>query len=197
MHLQSDRQDRKGGAKTFLIDLPIVILFGMLFSFFERAERYRNLFSSPYLWHGLFFMTIFNVAVLYGALFYPDWMWMYFLEKSPQSWSVLVYLLLFFYYLPYLLGFFFGYELRNKSHFLWWCFVLGLLCAEGWLVVKLFDRYRMIGTREEFLNGTALPFLHPDNTMGLVVNLCAVVLILYYVLIFYKYKRESRKTLSL
>lgn len=188
---------RKEGAKTFLIDLPIVILFGMLFSFFERSERYRNLFASPYFWHGLFFVTIFNAAVLYGAFFYPDWMWMYFLDTPPRSWQVLAYLLCFFYYAPYLLGFFFGYELKNASYFLWWCLVLGLLCTEGWLVVKLFDQYRMIGTREEFLNGTALPFLHPDNTMGLVMNLCAVVLILYYVLVFYKYKRESRKTLSL
>ena len=122
---------------------------------------------------------------------------MYFLEEPNQSWQVLTYLLVFFYYFPYILGFFLGYELKNKSRFLWGCFVFGLLLIEILLIFELLDRYRVIGTREEFLNGTALSFLHPDNTMGLVMNLCTVILILDYVFVFYKYKREARKTLSL
>lgn len=190
------RFGRNEGAKTFLIDLPVMILFGALFSIFEFPHLKRSIFSSRFFWHGVIFTSIFNLAVVYAILYYPDWMWMYFLEDSTNSTSELIYIFLFLYYLPYTLGFYLGYDFKNVSKALWGLLIFSLIATEAWLIIKLFDRYSVVGTREEYLSGTAISLFSPQNPLGPVLNGSVVAMIVYFIFVYIQYKR-TRKTIQL
>lgn len=171
-----------------------MMFFGALFALFTRKESVRgSVFSSAYFWHGLIFTTLFNAAVFYAALQFPDWMWMYFLEDSRNSPVELIYLFLFLYYLPYILGFYLGHLLVLKSRGLWLLFALFLLGWEGWLIVRLFDRYSVVGTRQDYLNGTAISLFSPQNPIGIVMNLAVGLMILYYLVVSWHYLRKYRR----
>ncbi len=185
----------KGVSQTFLLDLPVMILFGALFAYFGDLRKPSALFYNVYFWHGLVFTTIFNVAVVYSALTYPDWMWMYFLESTDaqNSLSELLYLFLFLYYLQYVFGFMLGQELKKLSTMLWGIFVGLQILAEAWLIVHFFDRYRVIGTRDEFLAGSAVSLFGPDNPISLVMNGSVVVMILYFIVVASRFKKRKSR----
>lgn len=170
------------------------MLFGALFSLFAKRERGDLLvFSSPWFWHGVVFSSLFNAAVLYAALKFPDWMWMYFLEDSRTGPVTLVYLFLFLYYFPYVLGFYLGRIFILKGKLPWLCFVLFLLGWEGWLIGRLFDRYSVVGTREEFFNGTAVSLFSPQNPVGLAMNLAVCAMVIYYLLVWWTFRKKRRR----
>lgn len=158
-----------------------MLLFGALFAFLTRWEEgVFSVFSSRAFWKGVVFTTLFNAAVLYAAIVYPDWMWMYFLDESRLGFWPLLYLFLFLYYLPYILGFYLGALAIRRGVAAWIFFSLFCLVWEGWLVITLFDRYSVVGTREEFLAGTALSLFSPENRMGMVLNGTVAVMVVYY-----------------
>lgn len=182
--------------KTFLIDIPVMMLFGGLFAVLEGPDTRRSIFASSYFWHGLVFTTVFNVAVVYAIRFYPDWMWMYFLPDSHNTKAELIYIFAFLYYLPYALGFYLGYDLKRIGLFLWMIFMLALVGAEVWIVSHLFNRYSVVGTNEEFLQGTAVSLFSPQNPMGPVMNGSVVVMVLYFIGVLFLSRRRKRSGLS-
>lgn len=176
---------------TFLIDVPVLILFGVLFSLFTRKEGGEvSVFSSRYFWHGLVFATIFNGAVVYAIIKYPDWMWMYYLEDSSNSPLELIYIFIFLYYFPYILGFYLGRLLVFKGKRLWLLLAGFLLAWEGWIVFHLFDRYSVVGTREEFLSGTAVSLFSPENPVGMAMNVSVGLMVVYYLVVWWLYRRQ-------
>ena len=187
----------KEGAQTFLIDLPVMILFGALFSIFVPNDRRMSPISSGFFWHGLLFTSIFNVAVVYAVIYYPDWMWMYFLEDSSNTTLELIFLFFFLYYLPYILGFYLGYDLKKQSTSLWLLFVLLMVASEGWLIYKLFDRYSVIGTNEQFFTNRGISLFAPDNPLGPVMNGSVGIMVVYYVTMLFRFKKHGRRSLSL
>lgn len=185
---------RKGVIKTFLIDIPVIMLFGALFSLFTRNEGGRlSVFSSRYFWHGLVFTTIFNGAVIYAIIKFPDWMWMYFLEDSTNSLIELIYIFIFLYYIPYILGFYLGHLLIVKSKAWWLGLSLFLLGWEAWVVLHLFDRYSVVGTREQFLNGTAVSLFSPENPVGLAMNLSVGLMVVYFIGVWWFYRKRKKE----
>ncbi len=183
---------RKGVIPTFLIDLPVLMLFGVLFAIFTKSEGGNLMvFKSPYFWHGVLFSTIFNVAVVYAIVYYPDWMWMYFLEQSRNSLVELVYLFIFLYYLPYVLGFYLGRMALIKG-LKWWLGALLFFAGwEVWLVAHLFDRYSVIGSRNDFFEGKALSLFGPENPIGPVMNSSLGVLAVYFIVLVIFYKKRK------
>lgn len=177
---------------TFLIDLPVLILFGVLFAVFTKPEG-NNLivFKSPYFWHGVLFSTIFNIAVVYAIIRYPDWMWMYFVEQSRNGISELIYLFIFLYYLPYVLGFYLGRLAMIKGFPCWWGTLLFFAGWEVWLVAHLFDRYSVIGSRDDFFQGRALSLFGPQNPIGPVMNLSLGAMALYFIVLIVRYKKQK------
>lgn len=165
-----------------------MLLFGSLFSLFERQGFGRPLYCSRYFWHGVVFTTIFNVAVFYGILKFPDWMWMYFLEDSRNSAAELVYIFVFLYYLPYALGFYLGYDFKNRSKALWAGFAVFLAASEIWIVLHLFDRYSVVGTRQEYLAKTAVSLFAP-NPLSPVMNGSVAVMVVYFLVVFFRWKK--------
>lgn len=180
------------GTKTFLIDLPVMILFGALFSLFSDPGRRCSVFSEGYFWHGVLFSSLFNVAVLYAAIHYPDWMWGYFLTDSANTTGELVYLFVFLYYLPYALGYYLGRDLKRFSWVLTVGLCLVMAAVEGWLIYHLFDRYSVIGTRGDFLAGKAVSLFSPDNPIGPVMNGAVVLMIIYFLILAFSYRKKRR-----
>jgi hypothetical protein len=169
-----------------------MILFGALFAVFSKNDRQGAVFSDGYFWHGIVFTTIFNVPVVYAVFKYPDWMWMYFLENSHNTPLELIYIFLFLYYLPYVLGFTLGRDLKHFSVPLWFLFLLSQIGTEVWLIGRLFARYSVIGTREEFLSGQAVALFGPDNPIALVMNSSVAVMIAYFLLVVFFYRRPNK-----
>lgn len=122
---------------------------------------------------------------------------MYYLKDSRLEWPELVYIFVFLYYLPYALGYYLGFDLKNKSWVLWFLWILGLLFAEGWLVFKFYDRYVQVGTYDQFLANTGANFLSFKNPLALIFNGCFGAMVLYYFYVFSLFRRTQRKTLSL
>lgn len=166
-----------------------MILFGALFSLLSQSAQ-TPFYKESAFWHGLVFTSIFNVAVVYAILFYPDWMWMYYLEDSRNTLGELVYLFVFLYYLPYLLGYYLGRDLRHKNWMLCLALIGSMAVVEVWLVIHLFDRYAVIGTREQYLAGKAISLFGPDNPIGFVMNGSVVVMILYFIGAVILYRRQ-------
>jgi len=178
--------------QTFLIDAPILTLFGLIFSYFENPLRDRTIFSSRWFWHGLFFSSVFNAAAVYSALHFPDWMWMYFTNESQNSKTELIYIFAFLYYVPFVCGFYLGLDLRKIASVFW--FVLILLCvlSEVWIVAHLFDRYSVLGTREQYYQSTAVSLFATDHALQPVMTGSLVVMGIYFLLVFFSYRRAKK-----
>lgn len=173
-----------------------MLLFGALFAAFENVDFRRSIFSSVYFWHGVVFASIFNVAVIYAIIHAPDWMWMYYLTDVKNSPQELVYIFIFLYYLPYALGFYLGLDLKRMGMGLWLLLVLSLGGAEAWIIIHLFDRYAVVGTTQEYLEGTAISLFSPDNPLGPVLNGSVALMIIYYLVVAFLSRRRKKLTLS-
>lgn len=170
-----------------------MILFGVLFSGFVRFPRRGSVFADKYFWHGIVFSTLFNGAVLYAIVKAPDWMWMYYLADSQNTIPELIYIFIFLYYLPYALGFYLGVEFKQQSWLLWGMSLVFFAAAEGWLIFKLFDRYSVVGTNEEFANHTAISLFSPENPLGTVLNGSVVLMVVYFLFVIVLHRRSRKK----
>ncbi len=180
---------------TFIIDTPVLMLFGVLFSLFpDKKNGQGSVFASCYLWHALLFSSVFNAAVFYAYLKFPDWMWMYFLSAPRNTPLELVYIFLFFYYFPCILGFYLGRVALSYGKMAWFLFALFLVASEAWIVFHLFDRYSVIGTREQYLNHTAISLFDPQNPIGLVTNISVGLMLVYYLVLLWKVRKHKTYT---
>lgn len=170
----------------------MLILFGALFAGFERPDREGTLFSSFYFWQGLFFATVFNAAAFYAALTYPEWMWMYFVDVQSHTWSEIAYIFVFVYYVPFVAGFYIGLDLKKWSSFFWFVFLLLMLAAEVWIVWYLFDRYSVVGTREQYYQSTAISLFDPQNPLGWVFNGAVAVMVVHFIVVWFWHKRRKQ-----
>ncbi len=173
-----------------------MILIGLLFAFFENPKREGTVFSSRWFWHGFVFATIFNVAVLYAAIVFPDWMWMYFTNESHNSIPELFCIFVFLYYLPFVGGFYLGLDLNKLSGFIWFLVVLFCLATEAWLILHLYDRYSVVGTREQYYQGTAISLFDPHHAMAPVMNGSLLVMVLYFIWVVYSAKKSGKRKVS-
>lgn len=169
-----------------------MLLFGTLFSFFERRDLHGTVFSSRYFWHGVVFTTLFNLGVFYAIATVPDWMWMYFLDDAHNTFGELVYIFIFLYYLPYALGFYLGFDIKNRSTAGWWALILFFIGAEAWLIDKLFDRYSVVGTRQEFFSQTAASLFSPSNPIAPVMNGSVAAMVAYFFFVVFLYRRGKK-----
>lgn len=153
--------------KTFLIDFPDLALFGAVFALLEKGRKEWFFKESGFKW-GLFFSTVFIISVIISYIVAPDWMWMYFPEKSKINLLDFIYILIFMYYMPYIAGYAIAKYLKDVDFKLAIASAVFYLLWAIYIVARLFDRYYHVGTREEYLNGTA-PIL-PSSTVGTYFN---------------------------
>jgi hypothetical protein len=123
---------------------------------------------------------VFLALVLVSYVLYPDWMWMYFISTSDFSFARQISLLggvfWMLYLIPFLAGYFWGLAFRASNKTAWWAGILLNLALEGFLLFTFWDRYRAIGTREEFFRGTAL-FVTDFNLPAVLLNGGGILLV--------------------
>lgn len=112
---------------------------------------------------------------------------MYFLEAPKLGALDLIYIFFFLYYVPYLAGFYWGRALQKRSVVF---LIIFLVAAEGWIVWKLFDRYSVVGTRAQFLDGTAISLFSPQNPIGPAMNITVAVMAFYYLAFWWKSRQN-------
>jgi len=145
--------------KTFLIDAPVMVILGMLYTPLER-ELEKPFYRTKTFLAGCRLAGLFLALVLVSYVLYPDWMWMYFISTKDLSFdrqtSLLIGVFWMLYVIPFLAGYFWGLAFRAKNKMAWWAGILLNLALEGLLIFTFWARYRSIGTREEFFRGAAL-----------------------------------------
>jgi hypothetical protein len=142
---------------TFLIDTPVMVLLGMLYTPLER-EPEKRFYRTKTFQASCRLAGLFLVLVVVSYIFYPDWMWMYFVTAKElgilMQAAIVVYVLLALYLLPFVAGYFLGANFYSTNKIIWWASVFLNLAIEGLLIIALWNRYNSVGTLEEFLNGT-------------------------------------------
>lgn len=172
--------------ETFLIDLPVMSLFGSIYALVQKREKDSLLKESAFRW-GILFSSIFIISVIISYFMAPDWMWMYFPENPKIGFLDWGYILIFLYYLPYVGGYFLTRELRKKG-FIYGVFVaLVSLLGEVFIVLRLWERYTHVGTREEFLSGTAT--LLWKSSVNTVFNIAIPIMILVFIISFIRIRK--------
>ncbi len=187
----------KGAVKTFIIDAPVMLAFGFAFSwFYERAEG-KGLFASRAFIHGMIFASTFNLSVVFSYLVAPDWMWMYYPFSSETSVPGLVYIFIFLYYVPFILGYMLGARWRERRPWAWIPGLAASLVMEAIIVGVLFDRYFHVGTTAEYHVDPAAMMTLADfpgyNRLGVIMNTFFAALFVYFVFLVWIFKLRKKK----
>lgn len=165
---------------TFLIDAPVMVVLGMLYTPLER-ELEKPFYRTKTFLAGCRLAGLFVALVMASYVLYPDWMWMYFVSTKAlglsQQIAIVGYVFLLLYVIPFVAGYFWGITFSSKNKFVWWAGIILNVVIEVLLIVILWDRYRAVGTREEFLQGTTLS-LTDFHTLSLVLNGGGILLVI-------------------
>ncbi len=184
--------------KTFIIDLPVLMLFGLVFSKLSRpGDLDKPLHRNVAFAQGLRFTSVFILSVMVCYMLRPDWMWMYFPDSTRVGFLGLIYLLFFLYYVPYTFGFMVGIELQRHYQYFWgWVCIAGCTVVEVIIVRLMWDRYFHVGTREaflQFLDGKqeAVQTLADFHALSAVMNISGVILVVYFIYLWRNLPREG------
>ena len=141
---------RRGAVKTFIIDWPVLLFIGFVFGAF--APRARWFGSRPFV-AGAVSAVAFTLVAFISYAIAPDWMWMYFIDPSDAVWALPAIFVGYLFF--YVLGFAAAIAMSEIGRGLVWG--AAALCAllEVVVVALTWDRYHLIGSRSEWLNGTA------------------------------------------
>ena len=140
----------RGVMETFVVDWPVLALIGLGFA--AAAPRARWWTSRAFA-AGAVSALAFTAVALLGYALAPDWMWMYFLPPGDVAWAVPLVLAL--YPCAFVGAFAAGVALKDLGRGAL-AAALALAAAAELLVVALtWDRYRLVGTRREWLAGDA------------------------------------------
>lgn len=131
--------------ETFIIDWPVLAFFGFLFGgMSSRVGMMRALLA------GLIPAGGFTASAMLSYRHAPDWMWMYL--RDPEEMEPAVKLMPPAYVATFLLSFASALRMERSSLRTARAAALG---AEVAVVAATWDRYHRIGTKEEWINGTA------------------------------------------
>lgn len=136
--------------ETFVIDWPILSILGLAFGAFAPRGRW---WRSRAFVAGFASALVFTVVALVSYVIAPDWMWMYFLDPAEVWWAVP--LVLVAYLAVYAVTFAAAISLREVGPKLVWLMVAVGAVMEVAVVGITWDRYHLIGTRQEWLADAA------------------------------------------
>lgn len=157
---RGDPPARRGVMETFVVDWPVLALIGLGFA--AAAPRARWWASRAFV-AGAVAAIAFTAVALLGYAVAPDWMWMYFLRSSDVAWAVPLVLAL--YPCTYAAAFAAGVALKDAGGAAFAGALAVAAAAELFVVALTWDRYRLVGTRREWLDGDAHALLtaSPDG----------------------------------
>ncbi|MFN2388253.1 MAG: hypothetical protein ABR575_01400 [Actinomycetota bacterium] len=176
--------------ETFIIDWPILLLIGIGFGALAPGEGW---WRSRAFAAGGATAVVFTAVALVSYVLAPDWMWMYFLDPDEVVWAVPVIVL--GYLLFFVLGFAASVSLRSIGISAVAASALGAGVLELAVVAITWDRYHLIGTRAEWLQGRAHELLTaaPEGSAGPIGAMGAAFLVVVGVawLLAWKARREA------
>ncbi|MCI0698604.1 hypothetical protein L0337_42215 [candidate division KSB1 bacterium] len=165
--------------KTFLIDTPVMVILGMLYTPLER-ELEKPFYRAKTFWSSCRLAGLFVALVMASYVLYPDWMWMYFVSTKmlglALQTAIVAYVFLMLYVAPFIAGYFWGSTFRTNMK-AWWAGIILNLTLEGLLIFALWDRYSAVGTREEFLQG-ATASVSDFHLLGVLLNGGGILLVI-------------------
>lgn len=153
------------------------MFLGLLFGGLSPTE---DAWHSRALKVGAIVAVVFTGTAFASYLVAPDWMWMYFLAPDPVAWSLPLIAV------GYLVTFALGFALAQSLRVLGRGYVIvasaTMLIAELAVVAVTWDRYRSVGTKDEWLSGSAhslfaAPPTGPVKLIGLLGPLFVITLI--------------------
>ncbi len=156
-----------------------MVILGLLYTPLER-ESEKPFYRTKIFWASCRLAGLFVALVMASYVFYPDWMWMYFVSTEglgfAQQMAIVAYVFLMLYSPPFLAGYFWGSTFRaNKKA--WWAGIILNLALEGLLIFALWDRYSAVGTREEFLRGATMS-VSDFHLLGVLLNGGGILLVI-------------------
>ncbi|MGH7598877.1 MAG: hypothetical protein ACREOI_21185 [bacterium] len=166
--------------KTFLIDAPVMVILGMLYTPLER-EPEKPFYRAKIFWASCRLAGLFVTLVMASYVLYPDWMWMYFVSTKTLGFAlqtaIVAYVFLMLYVIPFIAGYFWGSTFHaNKK--VWWAGIILNLALEVLLIFALWDRYSAVGTREEFLRGATVS-VSDFHLLGVLLNGGGILLAIF------------------
>lgn len=166
--------------KTFLIDAPVMVILGMLYTPLER-EPEKPFYRAKTFLASCRLAGLFVALVMASYVLYPDWMWMYFVSTKALGLTLQIaivsYIFLMLYVVPFIAGYFWGSTFRTNKK-AWWAGIILNLALEGLLIFALWDRYSAVGTREEFLQGVTVS-VSDFHLLGVLLNGGGILLVIF------------------
>ncbi len=153
---------------TFIIDPPVLVALGLVFgALAPEVSPWR----SRALAGGLVSAVVFTLIALVSYVVAPDWMWMYLLEPDDVGWAVPF--IAVGYLACYALGYAAALALRTRGRAAVIGAIAASVVAEISLLAATWDRYHLVGTRSEWLRGTAdeLVTVAPEGAASLIAKL--------------------------
>lgn len=161
----------------------MLILLGLVFGAFAPDELWWR--SRAFL-GGVVSTAAFTIVALVSYAIAPDWMWMYFLDPSEASWAVpfipVAYLFV------YALAFAAAVAVRRAARGVLWTAIAIAIGMEAAVIAITWDRYHLVGTDREWLEGTAEELFSASpggdaKTIGLLGPVFLVVLVVALVMV--------------
>lgn len=160
----------------------MLLFLGILFGSFAPHEAWWR--SLPFR-AGLTTAVVFTIVAFVSYAVAPDWMWMYFLSPSKVAWALPE--IAIGYVVVFLVGFAAGVGLRPLGRRAAAVAAAAMIVAELVVVAITWPRYHLIGTRAQWLAGSAHELFTarpsgPVTTIGVLGPVFVAVLIVALVL---------------
>jgi hypothetical protein len=181
--------------KTFIIDAPTILLFGIIFAKLNRQDvNGAEMLKTKMFTRGLVLTTLFIGAALWAYTDSPDWMWMYYPPDANTPVLGILYVLVFMYYVHFVFGYIIGIWLERKKKHLAFAAVAVALVLNAIIMALTFERYLNVGTYAEFhaVPKTTMPLADPHNPVALSMNLGGAVVAIYAVYCLVMWWREGK-----
>ncbi len=180
----------KGAIKTFIIDWPVLIFLGLVFGHLAPDVLW---WRSRAFVLGLVTTAVFLATALISFGLVPDWMWMYYVDPNEIGWALMF--MPAAYFLVFALSFVAAVGMRLSG----WAgrtipLAILMLLWEVLIIALTWDRYRFVGTAEEWSRGTAAPLFStsPEGAVR-VIGALGPVFLAVFVLSLIVVRRSGRE----
>lgn len=166
--------------ETFIIDWPVLVFIGLFFGAFAGEDQP---WRSRAFKAGCIAAVVFSAIAFISYVVAPDWMWMYFIDPDAVAWTLP--LIALGYLATFGLGFAAALGLKLLSLTYVVAAAFAAIVAEVVVVAMTWDRYRSVGTTQQWLSDEAasLLTLSPEGPVR-VISAFGPIFVAVFVVVF-------------